>query len=94
MKIHCEFSSRFHSDSKWIRSGFESKRRESPRIHNVFAQQCGFANFGRVFTVIHYETLSWVYIWRDSDRSFQGGGARGSAPSGPFEPVCSRDQQV
>ena len=42
-----------------IRSGFESKRRESPRIHNVFAQQYGFANFGRVFTVIHGETLSW-----------------------------------
>ena len=56
----CEFSSRFHSDSKWIRSGFESKRRESPRIHNVFAQQYGFANFGRVVTVIHCETLSWV----------------------------------
>ena len=61
MNIHCEFSSRFHSDSKRIRSGFESKRRESPRIHNVFAQQYGFANFGRVFTVIHCETLSWVY---------------------------------
>ena len=28
MNIHCEFSSRFHSDSKRIRSGFESKRRE------------------------------------------------------------------
>ena len=27
----CEFSSRFHSDSKRIRSGFESKRRESPQ---------------------------------------------------------------
>ena len=39
MNIHCEFSSRFHSDSKRIRSGFESKGRESPRIHNVFAQQ-------------------------------------------------------
>ena len=50
VNIHCEFSSRFHSDSKRIRSGFESKRRESPRIHNVFAQQYGFANFGRVFT--------------------------------------------
>ena len=60
MNIHCEFSSRFHSDSKRIRSVFESKRRESPRIHNVFAQQYGFANFGRVFTVIHCETLSWV----------------------------------
>ena len=59
MNIHCEFSSRFHSDSKRIRSGFESKRRESPRIHNVFAQQYGFANFGRVFTVIRCETLSW-----------------------------------
>ena len=58
--IHCEFSSRFHSDSKRIRSGFESKRRESPRIHNVFAQQYDFANFGRVFTVIRCETLSWV----------------------------------
>ena len=58
MNIHCEFSSRFHSDSKRIRSGFESKRRESPRIHNVFAQQYGFANFGRVFTVIRCETLS------------------------------------
>ena len=52
MNFHCEFSSRFHSDSKRIRSGFESKRRESPRIHNVFAQQYDFANFGRVFTVI------------------------------------------
>ena len=60
MNIHCEFSSRFHSDSKRIRSGFESKRRESPRIHNVFAQQYGFANFGGVFTVIRCETLSWV----------------------------------
>ena len=60
MNIHCEFSSRFHSDSKRIRSGFESKRRESPRIHNVFAQQYGFANFGRVFTVIRCETLSWA----------------------------------
>ena len=59
VNIHCEFSSRFHSDSKRIRSGFESKRRESPRIHNVFAQQYGFANFGRVFTVIRFETLSW-----------------------------------
>ena len=59
MNFHCEFSSRFHSDSKRIRSGFESKRRESPRIHNVFAQQYGFANFGRVFTVIRCETLSW-----------------------------------
>ena len=59
VNIHCEFSWRFHSDSKRIRSGFESKRRESPRIHNVFAQQYGFANFGRVFTVIHCETLSW-----------------------------------
>ena len=59
VNIHCEFLSRFHSDSKRIRSGFESKRRESPRIHNVFAQQYGFANFGRVFTVIHCETLSW-----------------------------------
>ena len=59
VNIHCEFSSRFHSDSKRIRSGFESKRRESPRIHNVFAQQYGFANFGRVFTVIRCETLSW-----------------------------------
>ena len=59
VNIHCEFSSRFHSDSKRIRSGFESKRRESPRIRNVFAQQYGFANFGRVFTVIHCETLSW-----------------------------------
>ena len=48
MNIHCEFWSRFHSDSKRIRSGFESKRRESPRIHNVFAQQYGFAYFGRV----------------------------------------------
>ena len=28
VNIHCEFSSRFHSDSKRIRSGFESKRRE------------------------------------------------------------------
>ena len=62
MNIHCEFSSRFHSGSKRIRSGFESKRRESPRIHNVFAQQYGFANFGRVFTVIHCETLSWVQL--------------------------------
>ena len=60
VNIHCEFSSRFHSDSMRIRSGFVSKRRESPRIHNVFAQQYGFANFGRVFTVIHCETLSWV----------------------------------
>ena len=60
MNFHCEFSSRFHSDSKRIRSGFESKRRESPRIHNVLAQQYGFANFGRVFTVIRCETLSWV----------------------------------
>ena len=59
VNIHCEFSSRFRSDSKRIRSGFESKRRESPRIHNVFAQQYGFANFGRVFTVIRCETLSW-----------------------------------
>ena len=59
VNIHCEFSSRFHSDSKRIRSGFESKRRESPRIHNVFAQQYGFANFGRVFTGIRCETLSW-----------------------------------
>ena len=59
MNVHCEFWSRFHSDLKRIRSGFESKRRESPRIHNVFAQQYGFANFGRVFTVIHCETLSW-----------------------------------
>ena len=62
VNIHCEFSSRFHSDSKRIRSGFESKRRESPRIHNVFAQQYGFANFGRVFTVIRCETLSWAGI--------------------------------
>ena len=62
VNIHCEFSSRFHSDSKRIRSGFESKRRESPRIHNVFAQQYGFANFGRVFTVIHCETLSWACV--------------------------------
>ena len=60
MNIHCEFSSRFHSDSKRIRSGFESKRHESPRIHNVFVQQYGFANFGRAFTVIRCETLSWV----------------------------------
>ena len=60
VNIHCEFSSRFHSDSKRIRSGFVWKRRESPRIHNVFAQQYGFANFGRVFTVIHCETLSWA----------------------------------
>ena len=60
VNIHCEFSSRCHSDSKWIRSGFESKRRESLRIHNAFAQQYGFANFGRVFTVIHCEALSWV----------------------------------
>ena len=37
-RTHCEFSSRFHSDSKRIRSGFVSKRRESPRIHNVFAR--------------------------------------------------------
>ena len=59
VNFHCEFSSRFHSDSKRIRSGFESKRRESPRIHNVLAQQYGFANFGRVFTVIRCETLSW-----------------------------------
>ena len=62
MNIHGEFSSRFHSDSKRSRSGFQSKRRESPRIHNVFAQQYGFANFGRVFTVIRCETLSWVNI--------------------------------
>ena len=62
VNIHCEFSSRFHSDSKRIRSGFESKRRESKRIHNVFAQQYGFANFGRVLTVIRCETLSWV-LW-------------------------------
>ena len=61
VNIHCELWSRFHSDSKRIRSGFESKRRESPQIHNVFAQQYGFANFGRVFTVIRCETLSWVY---------------------------------
>ena len=61
VNIHCEFSSRFHSDSKRIRSGFESKRRESPRIHNVFAQQYGFAKFGRVFTVIRCETLSWEF---------------------------------
>ena len=47
VKIHCEFWSRFHSDSKRIQSGFELKRRESPRI-------------GRVFTVIYCETLSWV----------------------------------
>ena len=33
---------------------------ETSRIHNVFAQQYGFTNFGRVFTVIHCETLSWV----------------------------------
>ena len=59
MNFHCEFSSRFHSDSKRIRCGFESKRRKSPRIHNVLAQQYGFANFGRVFTVIRCETLSW-----------------------------------
>ena len=65
MNIHCEFSSRFHSDSKRIRSGFESKRRESPRIHNVFAQQYGFANFGRVFTVIHCETLSWECVYNE-----------------------------
>ena len=71
VNIHCEFSSRFHSDSKWIRSGFESKRRESPRIHNVFVQQYGFANFGRVFTVIHCETLSWVPEM-ESDSCCQG----------------------
>ena len=68
MNIHCEFSSRFHSDSKRIRSAFESKRRESPLIHKVFAQQYGFANFGRVFTVIRCETLSWdivICTWRD-----------------------------
>ena len=64
VNIHCEFSSRFHSDSKRIQSGFDSKRRESPRIH-VFAQQYGFAKFGRVFTVIHCETLSWVGIIKD-----------------------------
>ena len=69
MNIHCEFSSRFHSDSKRIRSGFVSKRRESPRIHNVFAQQYGFANFGRVFTVIHCETLSWVKSHNQSSNS-------------------------
>ena len=57
VNIHCEFSSRFHSDSKRIRNGFEWKRRESSRIHNVFAQQYGFAKFGRVFTVIHCETV-------------------------------------
>ena len=57
MNIHCEFWSRFHSDSKRIPSGFESKRRESPQIHNVFAQQYGFADFGRVSTVIHCETV-------------------------------------
>ena len=62
MNIHCEFSSRFHSDSKRIRSGFVSKRRESPRTLNIFAQQYGFANFGRVFTVIHCETLSWELL--------------------------------
>ena len=60
VNFHCEFSSRFHSDSKRIRSGFESKRRESPRIHNVLAQQYGFANFGPVFTVICCETVSWA----------------------------------
>ena len=58
MNIHCEFSSPFHSDSKRIRSSFELKLRESQRIHNVLAQQYGFANFGRIFTVIHCETLS------------------------------------
>ena len=57
LRIFTEFWSRFHSESKRIRSGFESKRRESPRIHNVFA------NFGRVFTVIHCETLSWEVSW-------------------------------
>ena len=66
VNFHCEFSSRFHSDSKRIRSGFGSKRHESPRIHNVFAQQYGFANFGRIFTVIRCETLSWVTIPRRS----------------------------
>ena len=78
VNIHCEFSSRFHSDSKRIRSGFESKRRESPRIHNVFAQQYGFANFGRVFTVIRCETLSWVGF---AGRVLLGGFVRRDAPN-------------
>ena len=69
MNIHCEYWSRFHSDSKRIRSGFESKRRESLRIHKVFAQQYGFANFGRVFTVIHCETLSWEFTESIVDRA-------------------------
>ena len=54
-----------------IRSGFESKRRESPRIHNVFAQQYGFANFGRVFTVIRFETLSWGVLLEPGETSTQ-----------------------
>ena len=70
VNIHCEFSSRFHSDSKRIRSGFESKRRESLRIHNVFAQQYGFANFGRVFTVIRCETLSCIWVKGELPRNY------------------------
>ena len=84
MNTHCEFSSRFHSDSKRIRSGFESKRRESPRIHNVFAQQYGFANFGRVFTVIHCETLSWVILmFRNISHSMV------SINTGCFDPMAT-----
>ena len=30
------------------------------REFTTFSQQYGFANFGRVFTVIHCETLSWA----------------------------------
>ena len=42
---------------------------ETSRIHNVFAQQYGFANFGRVFTVIHCETLSWEGLHSLNDLS-------------------------
>ena len=54
----CEFTVSFGSEFEVILSGnevdlIESKRRESPRTHNVFMQQHGFTSFGRVFTVIH-----------------------------------------
>ena len=55
MNIHCEFSSRFHSDSKRIRSGFESKR-ESFLSNSMASQILVF------FTVIRCETLSWVAV--------------------------------
>ena len=51
----CVCPTRFHSDSKRIRSGFESKHRESPRIHNVFAQRNSMAS--RIWSRFHSDSL-------------------------------------